>query len=119
MKRTITTLLAVALIGSLCIAGFAGSVSASAVDDDGGDEVNQGAIAIVEQDQDVSQNNVNVQEDAIAVAVGVGSGDVEAEAEQENEQSNANAQIGEAEAENEIEDSFNDDSYNEIPWLLR
>lgn len=56
MKRTITTLMALALVSTLLFAGFAGS--AAATNDDSNDN---GGDAVASVDQNVEQTNLGIQ----------------------------------------------------------
>ncbi len=84
MKRTITVLLTVALIGSLMFMGFAGTAAA------GGHDHGEDASANVDQGQNVAQQNNNDQRIGLAFA-----GD---DVEQHNNQRNVNTQRATAEA---------------------
>lgn len=89
MKRTITTLLTVALVTSLLLGGFAGSAAATQDSDVG-----------IWQDQDVTQVSTSAQ-DATAVAYDGGSATVD----QDSSQANDNAQYAEGTAENTFENN--------------
>ncbi|AGB39248.1 hypothetical protein [Natronococcus occultus] len=97
MKRALTLMMAIALVGSLMFMGFAGTAAASHYDkndkdkDKKGDKVTQDAHAETNQWQSVSQANFASQGDNTAVASGIGNTAV---ADQTQNQVNANAQVG-------------------------
>lgn len=100
MRRTFTILIALALVGSLAFAGFAGTAAASHSDEertaDQETTVSQQSTAEVNQYQSNYQTNVNTGDQTSIAASYKGS----ATASNDVVQTNVNEQIGVAESAN-------------------
>ncbi len=110
MKKGFRVLLAMSLVASLFVVGFAGNAAATDRHhhQDGGDSVQyseQYALSGVNQEQYVGQANVNEQDDNYAISASAAWNGGEAESDdataiQANAQENENAQVAGSNAQN-------------------